>query len=182
MPVITSYTIIKPDIDLDALYHKLDMDYPKFFKMDELCRTALLGAEIVLRQAGCADDSPKRDMSVVLFNRSSSMDTDLKYIETINPDSYYPSPSLFSYTLANIMTGHICIKYRISGQSSLYVSEHFDADDFIQKVLWGLKTSCLCGWVDCFRGHHELIMMMVHRVGDGIPFTPENINKIINLL
>jgi len=182
MAVIVSHTVIRPDMDLDELYHKLEMNYPKFFKMDELCRTALLGAEIVLRQSGCADDKPKHDMSVILFNRSSSFDSDHQYSATIALDSYFPSPALFSYSLANIMTGQICIKFRILGESSLYISERFDAEDFIKKVLWGLNGNCLCGWVDCFRGNHELVMMHVRSEGEGVPFDRETVYSIFKQL
>lgn len=182
MPVISQYTVIKPDRDLDALYHELEMNYPKFFKMDELCKSAVLGSEIVLRGVGMADEVPKKDMSVVIFNRSSSFDSDFRYMETIRDDCYYPSPALFTYTLANIMTGHICLKYKIFGESSLYVSEKFEADDFIQKVMWGMQESCLCGWVDCYRGMHQAMMMLVRMEGTGRPFDTDTLNKIYNEL
>jgi len=182
MPVITQYTVINSACELDVMYHELEMNYPKFFKMDELCKAALLGSEQVLRSAGMADEVPKMDMSLVLFNRSSSIDSDYRYLETVSDDSYFPSPALFTYTLANIMTGQICLKYKIFGESSLYVSERFEPADFRQKVLWGLQENCLCGWVDCYKGRHEVMMMLVQRNGMGQTFDVNTINKIHNQL
>lgn len=168
--------------DLSELYHQLDMVYPKFFKMDDLCRSSVLGAELVLRQVDMADALPKKDLSVVMMNSSSSIDTDTRYLDTISPGNYFPSPAIFSYTLANILTGEICIRYKISGESSLYICERFRPEEFIRAVSWALKdptcTGCLCGWADSHYGINDVRMMLVRRDGVGTDFTVDNLKKI----
>ncbi len=182
MPVITACSRITPLQDLTELYHELGMEYPKFFKMDDLCRASLLGAELVLRKVGMADSAPKTDMALVMQNGSSSLDTDTKYLETISPENYFPSPATFSYTLANILTGEICIRYKIFGESSLYICEKFSPEDLVRAVNWALRdhtcTGCLCGWADCHYGVHDVMMMLASREGEGPDFSADTLNDL----
>ena len=55
----------------------LQMDYPKFFKMDNLSKLAFLAAEVLLRPFS---QSEKNSVALVFANRSASLDTDLKRI------------------------------------------------------------------------------------------------------
>jgi len=182
MPVISSYALINSQCDPDSMYHQLGMNYPKFFKMDGLCKVAMICAEKVMRDEGMADEEPKRDMSLVLMNSSSSIDSDYRFMDTIRDDNYFPSPALFAYTLANIVTGQLCIRYRIFGESSMYLSRNFDAGDLRRKVMWSFPECSLCGWVDCHNGRHEALMMMVRRDGDGLPFETDTLNELYKQL
>ena len=58
----------------------LQMDYPKFFKMDNLSKLAFLAAEVLLRPFS---QSEKNSVVLVFANRSASLDTDLKHQATI---------------------------------------------------------------------------------------------------
>ena len=52
--------------------------------------------------------------AIVFANRSSSLDTDFKYQESINSqENYFPSPAVFVYTLPNICVGEISIKHQL---------------------------------------------------------------------
>lgn len=185
MPVIVSSSVIDRSQSLTSLYHELEMEYPKFFKMDDLCKASILGAEMVLRKAGMADNEPKKDMGVVLMNGSSSIDTDLRFVKSISQESYYPSPSLFSYTLANIMTGEICIRYKIYGESSLYICEEFRPDELVRVVGWTFRdplcSRCLCGWADCLNGRADVLMMLVAREGEGPAFSADTLNELYGI-
>ncbi|MDE6296764.1 MAG: 3-oxoacyl-ACP synthase, partial [Muribaculaceae bacterium] len=111
--------------NLKNLYRSVAGDYPKFFKMDMLCRIGFIAAEYLLKGY---DENEKENMSVVLFNKEGSLLTDRNYTETIiDKDNYYPSPALFVYTLANIVTGEIAIRHKIYGESSFYIT---DSPDF----------------------------------------------------
>ena len=69
----------------------LQMEYPKFFKMDNLSKLAFLAAEVLLRPFS---QSEKNGVALVFANRSASLDTDRKHQATIaNSQEYYPQSS-----------------------------------------------------------------------------------------
>lgn len=118
-----------------AIYKNLGLAYPKFFKMDRLCKAGILGSELLLKDYPFDKENVKTSWGIILCNSASSLDNDRKYQETIaHPDNYYPSPSLFVYTLANIVTGEIAIRHKIGGESSFYVMPQYNAD-FIQELI-----------------------------------------------
>ena len=112
---------------IKTLYKKEMISYPKFYKMDNLSKLGFLGAEMLFNEASFFDRYRKEDIGILIMNSSSSLDTDLSYNETIKDKSnYYPSPSLFVYTLANIVIGEICIRHKIKGENAFFVSDHFE--------------------------------------------------------
>ena len=143
---------------LSELYNHLDLAYPKFFKMDRLSKAGILAAEMVMRAVGQANEELKSDWGVVCFNRAASLDDDRTYQATIqDPENYFPSPSVFVYTLANIVAGEMAIKYKLRGETSFYVSEHFDKEKLKKAVADVFATTrtrhLLAGWVDYDNGH-----------------------------
>ena len=139
---------------LADIYHQIGMQYPKFFKMDRLCKVGTLAAELVLKDKTFDRETVKADWAVILMNSASSLDDDRQYQETIRDrENYYPSPSIFVYTLANIVTGEIAIRHKIGGESSFYVFEHFDGarmDELVARAFDDNPelNTLLCGWVD----------------------------------
>ena len=117
---------------LVELYRRFVGDYPKFFKMDTLCRLGFIAAELLLQQ-------PEVDASqlaaVILANHSASIKNDTDYLATISDGQYYPSPALFVYTLPNIVTGEIAIRHHIQGETSFYILDNADQlDSLIQSI------------------------------------------------
>ncbi len=145
--VLNSETISTANIA--GLYREFVGDYPKFFKMDSLCKLGFIGAELLLKGISAEE---KENAAIILFNRNGSLVTDRNYQKTITDDNYYPSPALFVYTLANIVTGEIAIRNKIYGESSFYVLSNQDMDlmnDIINNVyLTSSPTFILTGWVD----------------------------------
>lgn len=143
---------------LSELYNHLGMSYPKFFKMDCLSKAGILAAEMVMRAVGQSNEELKNDWGVVCFNSAASLDDDRTYQATIqDPENYFPSPSVFVYTLANIVAGEMAIKYKMRGETSFYVSQHFDKER-LEKAVADVfaRTSAhylLAGWVDYDNGH-----------------------------
>ncbi|MDE5870175.1 MAG: 3-oxoacyl-ACP synthase, partial [Muribaculaceae bacterium] len=136
--------------NLKELYRSVSGDYPKFFKMDMLCRLGFIAAEYLLKGY---DEREKENFSVVLFNREGSLLTDRNYTETIKErDNYYPSPALFVYTLANIVTGEICIRHKIYGESSFYISDSPDYKKMRKTAenvyLTSDPSAVVYGWTD----------------------------------
>jgi len=134
---------------LVELYRRYAGDYPKFFKMDTLCRLGFIGAELLLKQSGIS--SP---VSAIIFaNRSASIKNDNDYLATISEGNYYPSPALFVYTLPNIVTGEIAIRHHIQGETSFYI---LDNPEQLKPIVEASvnpdltpSTCVLAGWCEC---------------------------------
>lgn len=114
-----------------GLYREFIGDYPKFFKMDNLCKLGFVAAELLLRNA---DAASKENAAIILFNRNGSLVTDRNYQKTITDGNYFPSPALFVYTLANIVTGEIAIRHKIYGETSFYILPEKD-NDFMEAMV-----------------------------------------------
>lgn len=152
--------------DLKELYRKISGDYPKFFKMDLLCRLGFVAAEYLLTGFEAQE---KEEMSVVLFNRESSLISDRNYTRTIvERENYFPSPALFVYTLANIVTGEICIRHKIYGESSFYVIDAPDKElmrTTAENVyLTSEPSAVIYGWVDYIDEENYLAELRLIRI------------------
>lgn len=138
---------------LNEIYKAICGDYPKFHKMDGLCKTGFLGAEAMLKDERADNAAVIEDSAVVLFNRSGSLVNDRNYEKTIrDPENYFPSPAIFVYTLANIVTGEIAIRNKMMGESSFYIMEDCDWKE-IDRIAEEIYTTSnppmiLTGWVE----------------------------------
>jgi hypothetical protein len=107
--------------EITGCYRSLQADYPKFFKMDGLSKLGFLASEIIFGN----DDNrfnPCENIAVLCFNRSSSLDADTLYQATVaDSKNYFPSPSMFVYTLPNIVAGEICIRHKIQGENTFFI-------------------------------------------------------------
>ncbi|MDR3268220.1 MAG: hypothetical protein LBT83_04045 [Tannerella sp.] len=171
---------------LTEMYNRLGIDYRKFFKMDRLSKLGFLAAELLMD--GFDPEQPNEDTGIVLFNRSSSLDTDGQFQQTILRDGehYFPSPALFVYTLPNIVTGELAIRHKIHGETAFYVLPHFRGElpaEIIRATLSsaGLRY-LLAGWTEAYRDDTEAFMMLCEAGGDAndgsLPLTPENVERI----
>lgn len=144
---------------LNEAYRSFINDYPKFFKMDGLCKLGFIASELMISHLGEDRSQPREDRAVILFNRSGSLDADRHYQSTISDvDNYFPSPSVFVYTLPNIITGEISIRNKYLGETSFYVLDHYD-EAMIQKIIHVSfmdedTKSMLTGWVDYYDSSH----------------------------
>lgn len=136
-------------LPLNELYRQFVGDYPKFFKMDSLCKLGFLASELLL---GSLSAEQKENASIILFNKNGSLITDRNYQQTISDSNYFPSPTLFVYTLANIITGEIAIRHKIYGETSFYILPNKDEEVMERMVknifLTSHPTFVLTGWVD----------------------------------
>lgn len=137
------------DSSISGLYREFAGDYPKFFKMDSLCKLGFMGAEILLKGIPA---ELREKAAVILFNRNSSLITDRNYQKTISEDNYFPSPALFVYTLANIVTGEIAIRHRIHGETAFHITDENNAglqeEIAARAFLTSSPSFILTGWVD----------------------------------
>ncbi len=160
------------------LYREHIGDYPKFFKMDALCKVGFVASEMLLR---AENDGPIEERvayntanrAIVLFNATSSLSDDTNYQKTISDaGNYYPSPSVFVYTLPNIVTGEIAIRNRYFGEINFIVLEKPDAKTMTQiaeNVFCDSETkSILSGWVDCYNEEHFEVRLFIAEKDNGL--------------
>jgi hypothetical protein len=177
---------------LKSAYRRLNIQYPKFFKMDSLCKLAFLSAEILLKDMNITSRYPSEEIGTILLNASSSLETDEKHQESISDrGNYFPSPSVFVYTLPNIMTGEIAIRHKIKGENAVIIAEKPDAQTIFQLVseLFSQKrvSCCITGWVEAYHDRLSSCLMLVENEemakslpepGENIIFAPSNIERI----
>jgi hypothetical protein len=149
---------------LKSSYRRLNIQYPKFFKMDNLCKLAFLSAEILLKDAEILTKYPSEEIGMIILNSSSSLETDEKHQESINDRAnYFPSPSVFVYTLPNIMTGEIAIRHKIKGENGVFITEKPDPQmifTLVDELFAGKRVSCcIAGWVEAY--HERLSSCLV---------------------
>ena len=150
---------------LTEVYKRYIGDYPKYYKMDVLCRLGFVASELLLKRTENGElrteryDYREDETAIILFNHSSSIQADKNYQTSIaDPENYFPSPSAFVYTLPNIVTGEIAIRHHIQGETSFYILQEKD-EQMMEKIIEasfadiGTKR-VLCGWIDAEDDDH----------------------------
>jgi len=166
-----------------AAYQHLQLAYPKFYKMDNLSKLGWLAAEFLLKDTFNKEEYQSEEVGVILANANSSLDDDVKYWESIKDVA---SPSLFVYTLPNIVIGEICIRNHFKGEQALYIQPEFDAQFIAQQVDYLLEKkimqACICGWVDVFEQEYKVVLFLVEKKKTemSIDFSAEVMSGIFN--
>ena len=161
--MITPHSVSVDDVDIETesrgkelltnLYKKRIGGYAKFYKMDGLSRLGFIASELLLQSEDAERFKEREDRATILFNHSSSVDSDRKYIESIaDAENYFPSPSVFVYTLPNIVTGEIAMRNKYYGETSFYILPDKN-EKLMQTILQTAfsdpkTTSIISGWID----------------------------------
>ncbi len=148
---------------LKEMYYKLDLDYPKFFKMDNLCKLGVIGTELLCRKN--KDLFSRKDrVGIILQNKSSSLDSDIKHQEGIENNTV--SPAIFVYTLPNIVIGEISIKHKWQSEGVFFIDENIDTKLLSQYSNILLKEGRadlnLIGWIDVIKNQYSLKLCVVN--------------------
>jgi hypothetical protein len=164
-----------------SLYDFLKINYPKFYKMDDLCKLGWLASEILLKDDFKNKKYLPDETAIVFANSNSSLDTDIKYLNTVKDIA---SPSLFVYTLPNIVTGEICIRNNFKGENAFVIFDSFNAF-FFERYVNDLMNNdaakaCICGWVDLLENDYKAVLFLVEKEKKEsfYLFSTENMNKI----
>ncbi|MGZ3874016.1 MAG: hypothetical protein ACXVJD_13925 [Mucilaginibacter sp.] len=166
-----------------SVYQHFAFNYPKFYKMDNLSKLGWLAAELLLKDDFHQYRYQPEEIGVVLANSNSSLDNDLKYSDTLKD---IPSPSVFVYTLPNIVIGEICIRNNFKGEHTFFIQERFDAGFIAQQVNYLLDhdilQACICGWVDVLERHYKATLFLIEKKKEekSLLFSAENIERIFN--
>jgi len=156
------------------------VNYPKYYKMDNLSKLGFLASELMLAGRVLSEEYSPSSVAVVLSNAHASLDTDLKYAQTAKTMG---SPALFVYTLSNIVAGEICIRHKIKGENAFFVTPGFDAQLLVDYVnTLGEQVQCaVCGWVDVMDQHHDVFLYLIERnKNTPLQHTAEQLMKIYN--
>ncbi len=140
---------------LKSCYTYLDLAYPKYYKMDRLSKLCFLCAEFLLHDCDQFRNYDREQISIVIENYHSSYITDQKHYNSIKErNNYFPSPSVFVYTLPNIMLGELCIRHHINGEASCFLFSKNDKN-FLGNYIQSLfdNDNCKC----CITGHVDYI-------------------------
>lgn len=148
---------------LKAAYQQLHTEYPKFYKMDVLSKMAFIGTELLLPFFPEGIDR-ENELQLIFANASSSQHTDNLFVDTYEKGDN-PSPSLFVYTLPNIVTGELCIRHKWYGENCFFIEEQFHAKNYMDWAQMGFSkgnTLCLCGWVEAkTNGEQECFLFLL---------------------
>ncbi len=130
------------------LYRRLNCEYPKFFKMDKLCKLTFLSTEFITRDIDLSSCN-QNETAIILSNSGSTLATDINFTNTLNK---IPSPAVFVYTLPNIAIGEISIRKEWRGENLFMVEKKFNPENLSDQVVMLFSSSqtelCLTGWTD----------------------------------
>lgn len=149
-------------------YNHLGMNYSKFHRMDRLCQLGMITAEGLLQNRVLTDDYDSAKIGLVLANAASSLDTDRKHQAAIKDfNNYVPSPSVFVYTLPNIVAGEISIRNGFRGDNAFFIFEQYDAAFlayYTDRLLsTGKLDACITGWVEVDSNSYDSFLYLVER-------------------
>lgn len=180
------YQYDEGDLDdfMDHAYDHFQIPYPRFYKMDRLSKAGFLAAEVLLAHRSVSEYKPAH-VNIVLSNASASLDTDVRYFESTNS---IPSPSLFVYTLPNIVAGEICIRNKIKGENAFFISPRFDAElmeRYVSLIMEnqaeGQERACLAGWVEVLQEHHDVFLYLVENTNSGLEHSAGQLKQLYHL-
>jgi hypothetical protein len=166
---------------LVSIYQHFRLNYPKFYKMDNLSKLGWLASEILIKDKFKPHIYKPEQIGILLANANSSLDDDIKYYHSIKDG---PSPSLFVYSLPNIVIGEICIRNNFKGEHAFFIQETFDTGFIAQQVNYMLDNNileaCICGWVDVLEHEYKAVLYLVEKEKSegAILFSEKNMDKI----
>lgn len=149
---------------LQALYKAVQINYPKWYKMDRLSQLGILAAELLLRDKALPVNAT--ETAIVLANRHSSLDTDARFTAQLDD---LPSPAVFVYTLPNIVIGEISIRHGTKGEQAFFLMPEPDLPFLVQYTTAlfaeGQTKEGILGWLDFFQDHYEAVLFRVSATG-----------------
>ncbi len=170
---------------IKSAYKHFQLNYPKFYKMDHLCKLAMVASDLLLKHNPITKKYASEDIAIIIANSASSLEIDTEHQNTISDkNNYFPSPAVFVYTLANILIGEIAIRNSIKGENTFFIFDKFDADfmgSYNNSLLSSNKaTCCISGWVEFYENEYEAFLYLVEKEKNelNIEHTSEQLNKL----
>ncbi len=150
-------------------YRALEEANLKFFKMDGLSKLGYVAA-CRLMQGVSLDLLPQR-IGVVMANRSSSSQSDLKHQSIVNQKlEEGASPAVFVYTLPNIVASQISIKHKFQGETLFFVEENKpESMEYLKAyseklISRGVCEAVLYGWCEQLEESYNVELILIKKV------------------
>jgi hypothetical protein len=119
-----------------------------------------------------------------LANANSSLDNDQKFQRS---DIDVRSPSVFVYTLPNIVIGEICIRHNFKGEHCFFIQDEFNTEFIYKQVNYlfdqHILEACICGWIDVLGEGYNATLFLIEKEASekSIPFSVKNMSRIFNI-
>lgn len=145
-------------------YKHLGENNMKFYKMDDLCKLGYIAAGYLLKDTNFKPE----ELGIILANASSSLDTDCKHQSIISKDGdSAASPAVFVYTLPNVVLGEICIRHKIQGENTFFISRQYtpiSLEEYARIVMAkGKLKACIIGWCELLQGHYQAEFKLLYK-------------------
>ncbi len=165
---------------LKSAYRQLDIDYPKYHKMDGLCKAIFVATELLARASGPF----LGDTALIFANRSASYLSDSKHATGIfDPENPGASPATFVYTLPNIAMGEISIRHQLHSENVFFIFDRYLPEflvPYTHTVLDSRPTgSAIGGWTEISEQTCDLLLYHIGKSGR-IPHTVAQLKRIYN--
>jgi hypothetical protein len=151
--------------------------------MDKLSKLGYTTVEILISRHPVKDYADNA-VGLLLSNNSSCLETDFEFQKSC---SSIPSPSLFVYTVPNIVLAEICIKNKIKGENMFFISDVFNTSELYRLLLEmfenGRVEACIAGWTEVFNGKYQSIAIMLEKSRtseNAMLLSMENLEKYFN--
>ncbi len=171
----------------ESAYRHFQLNYPKFHKMDNLSKLGLLGSDILLNDSKLIQYAVAEKTGVILSNKSSSLDTDLKHHRLVK--SGVASPAVFVYSLPNIVIGEICIRNGIKGENTFFISDKYEIRSQVNYINQlfdnNILDACICGWLELLENsYHAFLYLAIKKQPDSgeLFHTEESIKNLYYIL
>lgn len=150
-------------------YTFLDLDYRKFYKMDDLSKLGFITTAFLLRSADDFSQIQPESKGIVVANKSASLHTDVNFRRNMDSvGDYEVSPAIFVYTLPNVMLGEICIRWKIKGENTFFIQEKPDFYFLMHYARLAMQAqnlqTCIVGWCDLLTEDFEAEFFLVEKV------------------
>lgn len=164
-----------------AYYETMKLNYPKFFKMDNLAKLAFVTCDKLFEQEAAAEEVSPFEKGLIFSTADGSLDTDEKYFQSTET---IPSPALFVYTLPNIAAGELSIRHGLKGETATFISEEFSPEfqtKYVQSLFQAEKVkTCISGWANFYGESAEAFFYLVRKSENGIIHSTDNIQKLLD--
>lgn len=136
----------------------------KFYKMDDLCKLGYVAADYLLEDKKFAPE----ETGILLSNAASSLQTDIRHQELIDQGGdEAASPAVFVYTLPNVVSGEICIRHKIQGENTFFISRSYPAariEEYARTVMAkGNLKACITGWCELEGSHYKAEFKLIEK-------------------
>lgn len=162
-------------------YEAMKLNYPKFFKMDNLSKLAFVTCDKLIEQETLIETLSPFEKGLVFSTADGCLDTDEKYFQSTHN---IPSPALFVYTLPNIAAGELSIRHGLKGETATFIFDEFNPE-FQAKYVQSLfkeknLKACISGWANFYDKSAEAFFYLVLQSENGIIHSTENIQKLLD--